>query len=232
MQKYKLGSTEALVSPLGVGCMGMSGVYGQTSEEEGEKTIQEALAKGINLLNTGDFYGVGHNELLIARAIKGKREQAFISVKFGALRAPGGGWLGIDTRPQAVKNSLSYSLTRLGTDYVDLYQPCRVDPNVPIEETVGAIAEMVKGGFVKYIGLSEVNGKSLRRAHAVHPIAAVEVEYSLMDKHIESDLLPVARELGVAVIAYGVLSRGLLQNQGQLEIKAQDYRAHLPRFNG
>jgi aryl-alcohol dehydrogenase-like predicted oxidoreductase len=232
MKLNRLGKDGPLVSALGLGCMGMSGIYGQTSVDEGILTIQAALDEGINFLNTGDFYGVGHNELLIGEALKGRREQAFISVKYGALRSPDGGWTGINTDPQATRNFLSYSLTRLKTDYVDLYQPCRVDPAVPIEETVGAISDLVKAGFVKHIGLSEVSAKTLRTAHAVHPITAVEIEYSLMDRDIESELLPTARELGISVIAYGVLSRGLIQSSGQVKFGDQDYRSHLPRFSG
>lgn len=232
MKLNKLGSDGPLVSALGLGCMGMSGLYGETSDAESILTIQAALDEGISFLNTGDFYGVGHNEMLIGEAIKGRREQAFISVKYGALRSPEGGWTGLNTHPQATKNFLSYSLTRLQTDYVDLYQPCRVDPSLPIEETVAGIAELVKAGYVKHIGLSEVSAKTLRRAHAVHPIAAVEIEFSLMDRNIETELLPTARELGVAIVAYGVLSRGLIQSKGQVQVGDKDYRAYLPRFSG
>ncbi|MBC7999924.1 MAG: aldo/keto reductase [Leptolyngbya sp.] len=232
MKLNKLGTDGPLVSALGLGCMGMSGLYGQTSDEESILTIQAALDEGISFLNTGDFYGVGHNEMLIGEAIKGRREQAFISVKYGALRSPDGGWTGLNTSPQATKNFLSYSLTRLKTDYVDLYQPCRVDPSIPIEETVAGIAELVKAGYVKQIGLSEVSANTLRRAHAVHPIAAVEIEFSLMDRNIETELLPTARELGVAIVAYGVLSRGLIQSKGQVQVGEKDYRAYLPRFSG
>lgn len=232
MKLNKLGSDGPLVSALGLGCMGMSGLYGETSDEESILTIQAALDEGISFLNTGDFYGVGHNEMLIGEAIKGRREQAFISVKYGALRSPEGGWTGLNTHPQATKNFLSYSLTRLKTDYVDLYQPCRVDPSLPIEETVAGIAELVKAGYVKHIGLSEVSAETLRKAHAVHPIAAVEIEFSLMDRNIETELLPTARELGVAIVAYGVLSRGLIQSKGQVQVGDKDYRAYLPRFSG
>lgn len=232
MKLNKLGTNGPLVSALGLGCMGMSGLYGQTSDDESILTIQAALDEGISFLDTGDFYGVGHNEMLIGEAIKGRREQAFISVKYGALRSPDGGWTGLNTHPQATKNFLSYSLTRLKTDYVDLYQPCRVDPSLPIEETVAGIAELVKAGYVKHIELSEVSAKTLRRAHAVHPIAAVEIEFSLMDRNIETELLPTARELGVAIVAYGVLSRGLIQSKGQVQVGDKDYRAYLPRFSG
>jgi aryl-alcohol dehydrogenase-like predicted oxidoreductase len=230
MDKKKFGNNGPLLPALGLGCMSLSGLYGPTEDESSIKVIHEAIERGIEIFNTGDFYGMGHNEMLLGRALKGRREKAFIAVKFGAVRSPDGGWLGFDARPQATKNALAYSLTRLGVDYVDLYQPARVDPAVPIEETVGAIAEMVKAGFVRQIGLSEVSAATLRKAHAVHPIAAVEIEYSLFDRGIENDLLPVAQELGVAIVSYGVLSRGLIQSHGQVEIKQNDYRAHLPRF--
>jgi aryl-alcohol dehydrogenase-like predicted oxidoreductase len=181
MEKKKLGASGPALAPLGLGCMGLSGLYGHVSDEEGIKVIHSALDQGVNIFNTGDFYGTGHNEMLLGRALKGRREQAFISVKFGALRSPDGGWVGFDARPQATKNFLTYTLSRLGVDYIDLYQPARVDPNVPIEETVGAIAEMVKGGYVRHIGLSEASPATVAKAHAVHPIAAVEIEFSLFD---------------------------------------------------
>jgi aryl-alcohol dehydrogenase-like predicted oxidoreductase len=232
METKKLGASGPSLNPLGLGCMSLSGIYGSVPEEAGIKVIHSALDQGINMFNTGDFYGIGHNELLLGRALKGRRDKAFISVKFGAQRSPDGGWVGFDARPQATKNSLAHSLTRLGVDYVDLYQPARVDPAVPIEETVGAIAEMVKGGYVRHIGLSEVSPATLKRAHAVHPIAAVEIEYSLFDREIETELIPTVRELGVAIMAYGVLSRGMIQSSGQVQVKENDYRAHLPRFAG
>ena len=212
--------------------MGLSGAYGKTDDDNSIKVIHAALERGISLLNTGDFYGLGHNEILVGRAIKDRRDKAFVSVKYGALRSPDGAFNGIDNRPAATKNFLAYSLVRLGVDHIDLYQPGRKDPNVPIEETVGAIAEMVKAGFVRHIGLSEVSGETLRRAHAVHPIAAVEHEYSLFDREIEDDLLPTARELGVAIVAYGVLSRGMIQSKGTVQIKPNDFRTILPRFAG
>ena len=232
MEKRALGKNGPLIAPLGLGCMGLSGLYGKTNDDASVKVIQAALDHGISLLNTGDFYGMGHNEMLVGRAIKDRRHKAFVSVKYGALRSPDGAFNGMDNRPAATKNFLSYSLVRLGVDHVDLYQPARKDPGVPIEETVGAIAELIKAGFVRHIGLSEVSGDTLRRAHAVHPIAAVEHEYSLFDRDIEDDLLPTARELGVAIVAYGVLSRGMIQSQGKVQIKPNDFRAHLPRFSG
>jgi aryl-alcohol dehydrogenase-like predicted oxidoreductase len=232
MEKRALGKNGPLLAPLGLGCMGLSGLYGKTDDDASVKVIQTALDQGINLLNTGDFYGMGHNEMLVGRAIKDRRDKAFVSVKYGVLRSPDGAFNGMDNRPAATKNFLCYSLVRLGIDHVDLYQPARKDPSVPIEETVGAIADLIKAGFVRHIGLSEVSGATLRRAHAVHPITAVEHEYSLIDREIEDDLLPTARELGVAIVAYGVLSRGMIQSQGKVQIKPNDFRAHLPRFSG
>ena len=232
MEKKKLGSKGPSLSSIGLGCMSLSGVYGQVSEDEGIKVIHAALEKGINIFNTGDFYGTGSNEMLLGKALKGRRDEAFISVKFGGLRTPDGGWSGFDARPQAVKNFLTYSLTRLGVDHIDLYQPARVDPSVPIEETAGAIGEMVKAGYVRHLGLSEVSAETLKKVHAIHPVAAVEIEFSLFDRDVETALLPTARELGVAIMSYGVLSRGLIQSNGQVQIKANDYRGHLPRFTG
>ena len=233
MQMRQLGKGGPEVSALGLGCMGMSDAYGPSDEGEGIATIHEALDRGINFLNTGDFYGMGHNEALIRRAIEGRRDQVFISVKFGALRSPDGQFLGFDGRPAAVKNFLAYSLKRLGTDYIDLYQPARVDPAVPIEETVGAIAEMVKAGHVRHIGLSEAAASTVHRAQAVHPIAALEVEYAVVTRDIEAETLPTLRELGVAVVAYGVLSRGLIGGPAKGFGAPGDHRAHFaPRFQG
>ena len=234
MENRKIGQNGTLVSKIGLGCMGMSDFYGETDRKESIATIHEALEKGITLLDTGDFYGVGHNELLLREALQGhKREKAFIAVKFGALRSPDGGWIGIDNRPQAVKNSLAYTLQRLGVDYIDLYQPARVDPNVPIEETVGAIADMVKAGYVRHIGLSEANAKTIRRAHAAHPISWLQIEYSLFSRGIETEILPTLRELGISLSAYGVLSRGLLSGTWSKDRKgAPDFRTFVPRFIG
>lgn len=189
----------------------MSGVYGETDRKESISTIHAALEAGINLLDTGDFYGMGHNELLIRDALLGyQREKAFIAVKFGALRTPDGAWSGYDSRPQAMKNFLAYTLQRLNVDYIDLYQPARIDPNVPIEETVGAIADMVKAGYVRYIGLSEAGEETIRRAHKVHPISWLQIEYSLFSRNVEAKILPTLRELGISLSAYGIFSRGLL----------------------
>ena len=234
MLTHSLGATGATVSALGLGCMGMSDVYGPTDRKESIATIHAALDAGITLLDTGDFYGMGHNELLLHEALTGRREDVFVAVKFGALRSPDGSFIGIDCRPAAVKTSLAYTLKRLGTDYIDLYQPARLDPTVPIEETVGAIREMVQAGYVRHIGLSEVGAATIRRAHAVHPITALQIEYSLLDRGIEAEILPTVRELGIAVTAYGVLSRGLLGGHWSKERskQAQDYRGHLPRFSG
>jgi aryl-alcohol dehydrogenase-like predicted oxidoreductase len=228
--RVKLGKTGPEVFPIALGCMGMSPMYGSTDEKESIATIHAALERGVNLLDTGDFYGMGHNELLLARALAGKREQALLSVKFGALRAPSGAFIGIDTRPAAIKNFLAYSLTRLGTDYVDIYRPARLDPNVPIEETMGALADLVKEGYVRAIGLSEVGAETLRRAAAVHPLTDVQIEYSLISRGPETKVFPAALEVGASVTAYGVLSRGLLS--GSAPKGPADYRAHLPRFAG
>jgi aryl-alcohol dehydrogenase-like predicted oxidoreductase len=210
--------------------MGMSGLYGPSDEEESVKTIHAALESGVTLFDTGDFYGVGANELLLRRALAGKRDQAVLSVKFGALRSPDGGWTGVDTRPVAIKNFLSYSLTRLGVDHVDIYRPARLDPSVPIEDTVGAIADLVTAGYVRHIGLSEVGMETIRRAHAVHPIVDLQIEYSLVSRGPESGILPLLAELGIGVTAYGVLSRGLLS--GSTPSGRADFRAWLPRFGG
>jgi aryl-alcohol dehydrogenase-like predicted oxidoreductase len=230
-----LGANGPRVSALGLGCMGMSDLYGPADEAESVSTIRAALDAGVTLLDTGDFYGMGHNELLIRDALKGRtREGLVLSVKFGVLREPGGGWAGGDTRPVAVKNFLAYTLRRLGTDYVDIYRPAHVDPAVPIEETVGAIADMVKTGYVRYVGLSEAGADTLRRAHTVHPITDLQIEYSLVSRGIEADILPTCRELGVGVTAYGVLSRGLLSGHWSKDraLSRGDFRSFLPRFSG
>jgi aryl-alcohol dehydrogenase-like predicted oxidoreductase len=231
----KLGADGPRVSSIGLGCMGMSDFYGPADETESDATVRSALDAGITLLDTGDFYGSGHNELLIAEALRDRpRESVQISVKFGAFRDPGGGFGLYDARPGAVKNFLAYSLRRLRTDYIDIYRPARLDPNVPIEETVGAIAEMVKAGYVRYIGLSEVGSDTIRRAHAVHPICDLQIEYSLLTRGIETEILPACRELGIGITAYGVLSRGLISGHwsAQRSEQGRDFRRMNPRFSG
>jgi pyridoxine 4-dehydrogenase len=237
MNTRSLGTTDLSVSALGLGCMGMSEFYGPADEAESIATIQAALHAGITLLDTGDYYAAGHNELLVREALKGhNREQAVISVKFGLMRGPDGSIAGNDVRPPAVKNFLAYTLRRLGTDYVDIYRPGRVFPDIPIEETVGAIGEMVEAGYVRHIGLSEVGAETLRRAHAVHPISDLQIEYSLLSRGIEEQILPTCRELGIGLTAYGVLSRGLLSGHWSKEREASlaphDFRASAPRFTG
>lgn len=215
--------------------MGMSDLYGPADEAESIATIHAALDAGVTLLDTGDFYGMGHNELLIHEALRGRdREDVRISVKFGAQRSPDGQWLGYDARPAAVKTALAYTLRRLRTDHIDIYRPARLDPAVPVEETVGAIAELVEAGHVRHIGLSEVGADTLRRAAAVHPISDLQIEYSLISRSVEAGILPVARELGIGVTAYGVLSRGLLSGhwQNDRELAGTDFRGHSPRFQG
>lgn len=234
MERRKIGENGASISAIGLGCMGMSDLYGASDRKESIATIHAALEAGITLLDTGDFYGVGHNELLIREALQGyKRDNAFIAVKFGAMRSPDGGWVGVDGRPQAVKNFLSYTLQRLGVDYIDLYQPARVDPTVPIEETIGAIADMVKAGYVKHIGLSEARVETIRRAHAIHPISWLQIEYSLFSRGVEEEIFPALRELGISLCAYGVLSRGLLSGAWSKERKTdvRDFRTYAPRFS-
>ena len=228
----KLGATGPEVFPMALGCMGMgaSSFYGDSDESESIATIHAALERGLNLLDTGDFYGTGRNELLVGKALQGRRDRALLSVKFGALRGPDGAFNGYDARPVAVKNSLAHSLTRLGVDHIDIYRPARLDPAVPIEDTIGAIADMVKAGYVRHIALSEVGAETIRRAAAVHPIVDLQIEYSLVTRGPESTIFPTLAELGIATTAYGVLSRGLLA--GSKPTGARDFRAHLPRFSG
>ena len=218
--------------PIALGCMGMGGgsFYGETDEAENIATIHAALERGVNLIDTGDFYGSGRNELLVGKALAGRRDRAVLSVKFGALRAPDGAFVGFDTRPAAVKNSLTHSLTRLGVDHIDIYRPARLDSAVPIEDTIGAIAEMVKAGYVRHIGLSEVGAETIRRAAAVHPIVDLQIEYSLVTRGPEATIFPALDELGIGATVYGVLSRGLLT--GTRPSGPRDFRAHLPRFAG
>jgi aryl-alcohol dehydrogenase-like predicted oxidoreductase len=234
MKQVSLGKTGPSVSVLGLGCMGMSGMYGPADRKESLATVQAAVDAGINLLDTGDFYGMGHNELLIGEALKSiPRDRVLVSVKFGALRDPAGAWTGYDARPEALKSFLSYSLQRLGVEYLDIYRPARLDPRVPIEDTVGAMADMVKAGYVRHIGLSEIGAETLRRAAAVHPICDLQIEYSLISRGIEAQILPLARQLGVGITAYGVLSRGLISGHWRkTTFSAGDFRAHSPRFQG
>ncbi|GAB2985754.1 aldo/keto reductase [Streptomyces pseudoechinosporeus] len=238
MQTRSLGSTGPQVSALGLGAMGMSALYGDADRAESIATIHAALEAGVTLIDTGDFYGMGHNEMLIGEALRtapaARREQALTSVKFGALRDPDGGWAGYDGRPAAVKNFAAYSLQRLGVDHIDVYRIARVDPDVPIEETVGAIAELVEKGYVRHIGLSEVGAETIRRAAATAPIADLQIEYSLISRGIEDKVLPVTRELGISITAYGVLSRGLISGHftADRELAPNDFRSFSPRFQG
>ncbi|CAL9531169.1 Aldo-keto reductase IolS [Streptomyces sp. enrichment culture] len=238
MHTRSLGTNGPRVSALGLGCMGMSALYGDADRAESIATIHAALEAGVTLLDTGDFYGMGHNELLIGEALRtapaSRRERALLSVKFGALRDPGGGWSGYDGRPAAVKNFAAYSLQRLGADHIDVYRIARLDPDVPIEETVGAIAELVEKGYVRHIGLSEVGAGTVRRAAATAPISDLQIEYSLISRGIEDEILPAVRELGIGVTAYGVLSRGLISGHftPDRQLAANDFRARSPRFQG
>jgi aryl-alcohol dehydrogenase-like predicted oxidoreductase len=234
METTTLGRGGPVVSRAGLGLMGMSGIYGQADDHESIATIRAAIDAGITLLDTGDFYGMGHNELLLRDALRGSgilRDSVFIQVKFGGQRDPSGAFVGHDASPAMVKSSLAYTLTRLGTEYVDLYQPARLDPQVPIEDTVGAVAEMIQAGYVRYLGLSEVGADTIRRAHAVYPVSELQIEYSLMSRGIERSILPAVRELGISITAYGILSRGLLSS-GTAQLAANDPRARFPRFRG
>jgi aryl-alcohol dehydrogenase-like predicted oxidoreductase len=234
MMTRRLGANGPEVSAIGLGAMGMSALYGPADETESIATIHAALDAGITLLDTGDFYGMGHNELLIRDALhNARREDVLISVKFGAQRDPDGQWLGYDARPQAVKTALAYTLKRLDTDHVDIYRPARLDPNVPIEETVGAIKEMIDAGYVRHLGLSEVGAETLKRASAVHPVSDLQIEYSLISRAIEREILPTTRKLGIGITAYGVLSRGLISGHWtrDRETAATDFRSRSPRFS-
>ncbi|WP_405613560.1 aldo/keto reductase [Streptomyces sp. NBC_00076] len=238
MNTRTLGSTGPQVSALGLGCMGMSAMYGDSDRAESIATIHAALEAGVTLLDTGDFYGMGHNEMLIGEALRTapavRREQALVSVKFGGLRTPDGGWSGYDGRPAAVKNFAAYSLQRLGVDHIDVYRIARLDPAVPIEETVGAIAELIEKGYVRHVGLSEVGAETIRGAAATAPISDLQIEYSLISRGIEDEILPTTRELGISVTAYGVLSRGLISGHftRDRQLAANDFRAYSPRFQG
>lgn len=230
----RLGKTGPTAFPLGLGCMGMSDFYGPSDRAESIATIHASIDAGINFLDTGDFYGMGHNEMLIAEALTGvSRDKVILSVKFGALRDPSGAWHGVDGRPASVKTSLAYTLKRLNTEYIDIYRPARLDPNVPIEDTVGAIADMVKAGYVKHVGLSEIGSETLKRASQIHPICDLQIEYSLFSRGIEESVLKTCRQLGIGITAYGVLSRGLISDKWPSEqITARDFRSYSPRFQG
>ncbi|MDG4829817.1 aldo/keto reductase [Solwaraspora sp. WMMD1047] len=234
MRTRTLGRTGPAVSALGLGTMGMSnGAYGPADRAESIATVHAALDAGVTLIDTGDFYAMGHNELLVAEALRGRdRDSYLLSVKFGALRGPGHEFGGQDNRPEAVRNFLAYSLTRLGTDHIDIYRPARLDPAVPIEETVGAIKEMIDAGYVRYLGLSEVDAATIRRAHAVHPVTDLQIEYSLLSRAVEAEVLPTLRELGIGMTAYGVLSRGLISGHWRAgaENRPGDLRGLGPRF--
>ncbi|WP_033320752.1 aldo/keto reductase [Streptomyces yerevanensis] len=234
MQTRTLGSTGPAVSALGLGAMGMSGAYGAADRAESIATVHAALEAGVTLIDTGDFYAMGHNELLLAEALRGRNRDSYrLSVKFGMLRGPGPQFGGTDGRPEAVKNFLAYSLTRLGTDHIDIYRPARLDPAVPIEETVGAVKEMIDAGYVRHLGLSEVDAATIRRAHAVHPVADLQIEYSLISRAVEADVLPTLRELGIGLTAYGVLSRGLISGHWSADrtVGSGDGRGFSPRFS-
>lgn len=233
MTKIQLGQNGPLVSKLGLGCMRMSPIWGGSAPDKAESiaTIHEALDHGINFLNTGDFYGAGHNEMLIGKAIKGRRDDAFISVKFGAI-FHNGQWLGMDLHPTSIKNFINYSLTRLGIETIDLYQPSRMDNSVPVEDIIGTVADLVKEGKVRYIGVSEISADQLRKAHSIHAISALEIGYSLADRQIESELLPTAKELGIGVVAFANTAEGLLTGDLKAPLAENDYRNHFSRFQG
>jgi aryl-alcohol dehydrogenase-like predicted oxidoreductase len=233
IKKVSLGKQGPLVSKLGLGCMRMSSTWGGAAQDESESvaTIQASLDSGINFINTGDFYGSGHNELLVGKAIKGRRNDAFISVKFGAI-IYGGKMLGLDVRPVSIKNFINYSLVRLGIDTIDLYQPCRLDNQVPVEDVIGTVGELIREGKVRYLGVSEITAGQLRKAHSIHPVAALEIGYSLADRQIEKDLLPTAQELGIGVVAFANTAEGLLTGDLKAPLAASDYRNHFSRFQG
>ncbi len=234
MEQRQLGSAGPAVSAIGLGCMGMSDFYGPADRDESLATLAMAVEHGVTLIDTGDFYGMGHNEMLIGEALRSlDRDRLTLSVKFGALRDPEMGWAGYDGRPAAVKNFAAYSLKRLRTDRIEIYRPARLDPDVPIEDTVGAIAELIEAGHVRHVGLSEVGAETIRRAHTVHPIADLQIEYSLISRGLEDEILPTCRELGIGVTAYGVLSRGLISGHWSKDRSGtQDFRAISPRFQG
>ncbi|BAN24893.1 aldo/keto reductase [Caballeronia insecticola] len=235
MEQRRLGKTGPQSSAIGLGCMGMSGMYGPSDRAESIATIHAALEAGVTLLDTGDFYGMGHNELLIGEALKSappsRRDSAILSVKFGGMRDPAGNFIAFDGRPVAVKNFLAYTLQRLGVEHIDIYRPARLDANVPIEDTVGAIVDMIDAGYVRHVGLSEVGAQTIRKAAAVHPVCDVQIEYSLISRGLEDAILPACRELGIGITAYGVLSRGLISGHWRQDAaQSNDWRAKSPRF--
>ena len=229
MKTRQLGAKGPEVSAIGLGCMGMSEVYGAADEGEAISTIHAALDAGVTLIDTGDFYAMGSNEMLVGRALKGRRDKAFIQVKFGAQRDPSGAWIGYDVRPSAVKTALAYTLKRLGTDHIDLYQPARRDPNVSLEDTIGAVADMIQAGYVRHLGLSEVSPETILAAEKIHHVTALQYEYSVIERGAESRQLPALRQIGAGMTAYGVLSRGLLTSSVR-QGRPGDMRTHMPRF--
>lgn len=227
----ELGTNGPLVSAVGLGCMGMSGVYGKGDEKESIATIERALELGHNFLDTADYYLAGHNEQLIAQAITGKRDKAFLSVKTGMMLSPGG-YGAVNGHPDFLRNAVMYSLQRLKTDYIDLYTIGRIDPGIPVEDSVGALSELVQKGLIRFVGLSEASAASLRRAAAVHTITALQIEYSLWTRDIEAEILPAIRELGIGLVAYAPLSRGFLSGEYKKPEDIKDNRVHMPRFQG
>lgn len=233
MLSRRLGATGPTVSALGLGAMGMSDAYGPSNEADSLATIDAALDAGVTLIDTGDFYGMGHNEMLLGRALKGaKRDRAILSVKYGALRDPAGAFIGIATDPASTKSAIAYTLKRLNVDHIDIYRPARVSPMVPIEDTIGAISDLVKAGYVRHIGLSEAGAETIRRAHKVHPIVDLQIEYAIISRTVEATILPTLRELGIGMTAYGVLSRGLISDNALAGGSRGGFRSHSPRFQG
>lgn len=232
MLKRKIGNSNLEVFPIGLGTMGMSEFYGETNEEQSIATIHKAIELGVNFFDTADMYGSGHNETLLGKALKDKFKDVVLATKFGNVRGPNGEFLGVNGKPEYVKQACELSLKRLGTDVIDLYYLHRVDPKTPIEETVGAMTELVKEGKVKYIGLSEVKGSTLKKANTVYPITAVQSEYSIWTRDIEKANLTECRELGVSTVAYSPLGRGILTGKFNNITDEKDYRRNMPRMSG